>query len=133
MGASGGLVTDDIVIGIIDERIRQRDCGWGFILDGFPRTLPQARALDEMLQKSGEKVNAVVEMHVPDSILEERICGRWMHKKSGRSYHVKFAPPKSYDGQSPPSTQNMLDDETGEPLFQRPDDTETALVNRLAQ
>jgi len=128
---SGGLVTDEIVIGIIKDRINSRDCGWGFILDGFPRTLPQAKELDDMLSKGNEKVNAVIELHVPDAVLEERICGRWIHKKSGRSYHVKFAAPKSYDGKSTPSAQNMLDDETGEPLFQRPDDTSEALVNRL--
>jgi len=129
---AGGLVTDEIVIGIIKDRINSRDCGWGFILDGFPRTLPQAQALDAMLSKGmNEKVNAVVELHVPDEVLEERICGRWIHKKSGRSYHVKFSPPKSYDGKSKPSAQNMMDDATGEPLFQRPDDTAEALVNRL--
>ena len=67
----------------------------------------------------------------PAVVLTERICGRWMHKSSGRSYHVKFAPPKSYDGSSPPTAGNMLDDETGEPLYQRADDTEEALKTRL--
>merc|ERR1719231_1233980 len=85
-----------------------------------------------MLCASNEKVNVVVELHVPDDVLEERICGRWIHKASGRSYHVKFAPPKSYDG-STPTVENMLDDETGEPLMQRADDTEAALVKRLEQ
>jgi len=128
---SGGLVSDDIVIGIIKDRIAQMDCGWGFILDGFPRTTAQAKALDEMLLSGhGEKVSSVIELNVPDSVLEERICGRWIHKSSGRSYHVKFNPPKSYKGGSP-SAANMLDDETGESLYQRPDDTAAALVKRL--
>jgi adenylate kinase len=128
----GGLVSDDIVVGIISDRIQQMDCGWGFILDGFPRTVAQAKALDDMLAKNngGEKVNSVIELNVPDSILEERICGRWIHKSSGRSYHVKFHPPKSYKG-GVPSASNMLDDETGEPLYQRGDDTAEALTKRL--
>merc|ERR1712039_1151011 len=74
----------------------------------------------------------VYELNVPDEVLTERICGRWIHKSSGRSYHVKFAPPKSYDGTSTPSVENMKDDETGEPLMQRPDDTKEALPKRLA-
>merc|ERR1711998_198083 len=129
---SGGLVSDDIVVGIIADRIKEMDCGWGFILDGFPRTIEQTKALDEMLAKSGEKVNSVIAITVPDSILDERICGRWIHKSSGRSYHVKFAPPKSYQGTSEPSTANMKDDATGEALMQRPDDTKEALPKRLA-
>uniref|UniRef100_A0A7S4GN48 Protein kinase domain-containing protein n=1 Tax=Oxyrrhis marina TaxID=2969 RepID=A0A7S4GN48_OXYMA len=129
---SGGLVSDEIVIGIIRDRIAEEDCKVGFILDGFPRTLAQAKALDEMLGKTGEKVNRVLEFAVPDEVLEERICGRWMHKASGRSYHVKFKPPRSYDGSSPASASNMLDDETGEALYQRGDDTAEALKKRLA-
>merc|ERR1712151_52776 len=78
----------------------------------------------------GEKVNVVIELNVPDSILEERICGRWIHKASGRSYHTKFCPPKSLAGRTP-SVETMLDDQTGEPLMQRPDDTASALVKRL--
>merc|ERR1712216_159968 len=92
---AGALVSDDIVVGIIADRVKEMDCGWGFILDGFPRTVEQTKALDELLAKSGEKVNSVVALTVPDELLEERICGRWIHKKSGRSYHVKNAPPKS--------------------------------------
>jgi len=126
----GGLVGDDIVVGIIKDRIAEPDCSRGFILDGFPRTLKQAEMLDELLAKSGEKVGSVIELNVPDEILEERICGRWIHKASGRSYHVKFNPPKSLAGQTP-STETMKDDETGEPLMQRPDDTAEALVKRL--
>lgn len=74
---------------------QESDCANGFILDGFPRTLVQAKALDALLAEGGECVNTVISLNVPDSILEERICGRWIHKSSGRSYHVKFAPPKS--------------------------------------
>jgi adenylate kinase len=129
--AAGGLVSDDIVIGIIRDRIKEADCSQGFILDGFPRTVAQAKALDEMLASSGESVQKVLELNVPDEVLVERICGRWIHKASGRSYHVKFNPPKSYDGKSEPSAANMLDDVTGEALMQRPDDTKDALPKRL--
>ena len=75
-------------------------------------------------------MNAVVALEVPDAVLTERICGRWVHKASGRSYHAKFAPPKSLGGAAP-STETMLDDETNEPLMQRADDTEEALTKRL--
>ena len=131
---AGGLVSDEIVIGIIRDRIQQDDCALGFILDGFPRTLGQAVALDEMLAKEGAFVTKVIELQVPDEVLEERICGRWIHKSSGRSYHVKYAPPKSMkvDGKSgQPVPESMKDDLTGEPLMQRPDDTASALVKRL--
>ena len=83
---AGGLVSDEIVVGIIKERIQQDDCKFGFILDGFPRTLEQSLALDEMLVEEGACVSKVVALHVPDEVLEERICGRWIHKASGRSY-----------------------------------------------
>merc|ERR1711966_40209 len=129
---AGGLVSDEIVIGIIRDRIAQPDCSHGFILDGFPRTLVQAQALDKMLLEEGARVTKVVELQVPDSLLEERICGRWIHKKSGRSYHVKNAPPKSLKAGEKPCATNMLDDETGEPLMQRSDDTPEALISRLA-
>lgn len=130
---AGGLVSDEIVLGIIRDRIKESDCKNGFLLDGFPRTVAQAKALDQMLAENGEAVNRIVQLDVPDSILEERICGRWIHKSSGRSYHVKFCPPKSFKGTSvaEASTKNMLDDETGEALFQRPDDTKEALPKRL--
>jgi len=131
--ASGGLVSDDIVIGIIAERITAEDCSDGFILDGFPRTLVQAQALDKLLAKSGECVSSVIEFKVDPAKLEERICGRWMHKSSGRSFHVKFNPPKSQklDANGKPIPSTMKDDQTGEPLYQRPDDTAEALVKRL--
>jgi len=128
--SEGGLVGDDIVVGIIEERIKAPDCSKGFILDGFPRTIKQAEMLDALLQRTGDKVGCVIELNVPDSVLEERICGRWIHKASGRSYHVKFNPPKSL-GDAKPSVDTMRDDATGEALMQRPDDTAKALVNRL--
>merc|ERR1740120_410982 len=127
--ASGGLVRDDIVIGIINDRIKEADCTTGFILDGFPRTQEQATALDAMLARSGEAVSLVMAFDVKPSLLEERICGRWIDKASGRSYHEKFAPPNSMrwglDGK--PLRDSMLDDQTGAPLIQRPDDTAKAL------
>lgn len=130
---TGALVTDEIVIGIIRDRIRENDCGAGFILDGFPRTIEQAKALDAMMLETGERVNLILAFDVPEDVLEERICGRWMHKGSGRSYHTKFNPPKSMkrdaSGKADPGT--MVDDQTGEPLYQRADDTKEALVKRL--
>lgn len=131
--AAGGLVSDDIVIGIIEDRIKQPDCATGFILDGFPRNIEQAAALDKLLAKNGERVSLVMAFDVDAQVLEERICGRWMDKASGRSYHVKFAPPKSMklgaDGQPVPAS--MKDDLTGAQLYQRSDDTKEALKNRL--
>merc|ERR1712232_280444 len=128
--SAGKLVGDDIVIGIIKDRIQEPDCAKGFILDGFPRTLTQAKAIDDLLAEGGEKVNMVVSLDIPDAVLEERICGRWIHKASGRSYHVKFAPPASL-ARAAPTKENMKDDQTGEALMQRPDDTSAALVQRL--
>jgi adenylate kinase len=125
--ASGALVSDDIVIGLIQDRLKNRGTCQGFILDGFPRNVAQAIALDEMLSSNSERVTRVIELHVPDEVLEERICGRWIHQVSGRSYHVKFNPPKSMTKPG----DHMLDDLTGEPLIQRPDDNATALKKRL--
>jgi len=127
----GGLVSDELVVSIIRERIKEPDCETGFILDGFPRTVEQAKMLDEMLDGSNDKVSLVLALEVPDEVLTERICGRWVHKSSGRSYHVKFAKPNSLVDGAQPSEETMLDDETGEPLMQRPDDTEEALSKRL--
>merc|ERR1719272_2236619 len=129
--ASGGLVSDSLVISIIKDRVKDEDCAGGFILDGFPRTVEQARMLDTMLEASGDKVSLVLALEVPDEVLTERICGRWVHKASGRSYHVKFAKPKSLGEGDAPSVATMLDDETGESLMQRTDDTEAALGKRL--
>lgn len=130
---SGGLVSDELVIGVIRDRIAAEDCSKGFILDGFPRTLEQSIALDALLAEKGEVVGRVIAFNVPSEVLEERICGRWMHKESGRSYHVKFKPPKSMqvddDGKPDPAT--MLDDDTGDALYQRADDTPEALKTRL--
>jgi len=130
---SGGLVTDDIVVGIIRDRIREKDCERGFILDGFPRTIEQAKKLDEMLKERGESVDVVISLEVPDALLEERICGRWVHKASGRSYHATFNPPKSLIKQKGKQAKpkRMFDDVTGEQLEQRSDDTKEALVARL--
>jgi len=130
---AGQLVTDEIVVGIIRDRITQDDCKNGFILDGFPRTMAQTEALDAMLRDSGECVNSVVVLEVPDSVLVDRICGRWIHKASGRSYHVLNVPPKSMrrDAGGNVVDSTMLDDVTGEPLMRRKDDNKEALVNRL--
>jgi len=129
--SQGKLVPDEIVIGIIEDRMKEKDCDRGCILDGFPRTLTQACALEEMLAKTDDRVSRVVEFCVPDSVLTDRICGRWIHKASGRSYHTRHNPPRSYDGTSDPTPENMLDDETNEALYQRPDDTKDALPKRL--
>jgi len=128
---SGGLVSDELVVSIIRDRIQEDDCEGGFILDGFPRTVEQAKMLDAMLEGTGDAVSLVLALEVPDEVLTERICGRWVHKASGRSYHVKFAKPKSLGEGDEPSEATMLDDETGEPLMQRADDTEEALGKRL--
>ncbi|KAM0940027.1 putative adenylate kinase [Dioscorea sansibarensis] len=117
----GELVSDDLVVGIIDEAIKKPSCQKGFILDGFPRTVAQAEKLDEMLGKQGTKIDKVLNFAIDDAILEERITGRWIHPSSGRTYHTKFAPPKT------PGS----DDATGEPLIQRKDDTAEVLKSRL--
>ncbi|KAJ8758921.1 hypothetical protein K2173_002700 [Erythroxylum novogranatense] len=117
----GELVSDDLVVGIIDEAVKKPSCQKGFILDGFPRTVVQAEKLDNMLKKQGTKIDKVLNFAIDDSILEERITGRWIHPSSGRSYHTKFAPPKVPG----------VDDVTGEPLIQRKDDTAEVLKSRL--
>jgi adenylate kinase len=132
---AGKLVGDDVVVGIIKDRINEPDCKSGFILDGFPRTVEQANMLDQVLKAIGEGVSKVVSLEVPDEILDARICGRWIHKGSGRSYHTTFAPPKSMkkDASGKVDPSSLKDDITGEPLMQRPDDTSEALVSRLAE
>ncbi|XP_072956149.1 adenylate kinase 4-like [Typha angustifolia] len=117
----GELVSDDLVVGIIDEAMKKPSCEKGFILDGFPRTVVQAQKLDEMLANKGTKIDKVLNFAIDDAILEERITGRWIHPSSGRSYHSKFAPPKVPG----------IDDLTGEPLIQRKDDTLEVLKSRL--
>jgi len=120
--SAGQLVSDDLVVGIVVEALGDLlKAGTNFLLDGFPRTLPQAKALDEYLNKQGAPINTVINLQVPFEVLEERITGRWIHKPSGRSYHTKFNPPK-VEGK---------DDETGEDLIQRKDDTAEALKIRL--
>ena len=135
--ASGALMPDEIVLEVIAQRIADPDCASGFILDGFPRTVMQARGLDDMLERMQCGVTSIVALQVEDEALTERITGRWIHKSSGRVYHTKFKPPKSLsevtrkalDTES--TSENMRDDETGEPLMQRPDDNEEALALRL--
>ncbi|KAJ8752042.1 hypothetical protein K2173_001068 [Erythroxylum novogranatense] len=118
---NGQLVSDDLVVGIINDAIKKPSCQKGFILDGFPRTVVQAQKLDEMLDKQGVKIDKVLNFAIDDAILEERITGRWIHPSSGRTYHSKFAPPKVAG----------VDDVTGEPLIQCKDDTAAVLKSRL--
>ena len=119
---AGGLVPDAVVVGIVADRIEEADAKRGFILDGFPRTTPQAEKLDQMLRERQQKLDHVVELQIPDELLISRITGRLIHPASGRSYHKLFNPPK----------KPMTDDVTGEPLVQRSDDNEEALRKRLA-
>jgi len=114
---SGALVSDDIIIGLVKERLAMPDCAKGFLFDGFPRTIPQAEAM----KTAGVKLDHVLEIDVPDSAIIERMSGRRVHVASGRTYHVKFNPPK-VAGQ---------DDVTGEPLIQREDDKEETVRKRL--
>jgi adenylate kinase len=115
---SGSLVSDDIIIGLVRERIAQPDCAAGFLFDGFPRTIVQADAL----KNAGVKLDVVLEIDVPDAAIIERMSGRRVHVASGRTYHVRFNPPKVAG----------LDDVTGEPLIQRVDDEEETVRKRLA-
>ena len=115
---SGALVSDDIIIGLVKERITEPDCANGFLFDGFPRTIPQADAMKE----AGINVDYVLEIDVPDESIVERMSGRWSHPASGRSYHVKFNPPKV----------DKIDDVTGEPLIQRDDDKADTVKHRLS-
>jgi adenylate kinase len=115
---SGALVSDDIIIGLVRERITEADCEPGFLFDGFPRTLAQAEAMRD----AGVAIDAVVEIAVPDDEIVKRLSGRRSHPGSGRVYHVTFNPPK-VEG---------LDDVTGEPLVHRDDDKEDTIRNRLA-
>ncbi len=114
---SGGLVSDDLIIGLVKERIAQPDCANGFLFDGFPRTIPQA----DSMKAAGVKLDFVLEIDVPDEAIIERMSGRRVHPTSGRTYHLKFNPPK-IEGR---------DDETGEPLIHRDDDHEDTVRKRL--
>jgi len=114
---SGSLVSDDIIIALVKERIAQPDCANGFLFDGFPRTIPQAEAM----KAAGVKIDVVLEIDVPDASIIERMSGRRVHMASGRTYHVKFNPPKA----------TGKDDVTGEPLIQREDDKEDTVRKRL--
>ena len=114
---SGGLVSDDIIIGLVQDRLQQPDCSKGYLFDGFPRTIPQANAL----KQADVRLDFVVEIVVPDENIIERMSGRRVHPASGRSYHVTFNPPKTPD----------VDDVTGEPLVQRDDDREETVRHRL--
>ncbi len=114
---AGGLVSDDIIIGLVKERITQPDCAQGFLFDGFPRTIPQAEAM----KAAGVKIDYVLEIDVPDSNIIERMSGRRVHVASGRTYHVTFNPPKVAG----------KDDVTGEDLIQREDDAEATVRKRL--
>lgn len=114
---SGGLVSDDIIINLVKERLTQPDCASGYLFDGFPRTIPQAQAMKD----AGVRLDAVLEIAVPDADIIDRMSGRRVHVASGRTYHVKFNPPKA-EGK---------DDVTGEPLIQRDDDQESTVKKRL--
>ena len=114
---SGGLVPDAVIIGLVSERIKEADCANGFLFDGFPRTIPQADAMKD----AGVAIDYVVEIDVPDGAIIERMSGRRSHSASGRTYHVKFNPPKLAG----------KDDITGEDLVQRPDDAEETVKTRL--
>jgi adenylate kinase len=114
---AGGLVSDEIILGLIKERIALPDCVNGYLLDGFPRTIVQAQGLEAM----GVEIDHVIEINVADETIVERIAGRRVHPKSGRTYHIQYQPPK-IDG---------IDDATGEVLIQRDDDKEETVRKRL--
>ena len=114
---SGGLVSDDIIIGLVLDRLKAPDCAKGYLFDGFPRTIPQAEAM----RREGVAIDAVLEIDVPDAAIVERMGGRRVHVASGRTYHVRFNPPKVAG----------RDDVTGEALIQRDDDREETVRERL--
>jgi adenylate kinase len=118
---AGGLVPDELVVGLIENNMDAPECERGIILDGFPRTQVQAEKLDEMMATRGKQIDKVLEFAVEEEVLVERVEGRRIHQASGRSYHMKFNPPK-VEGK---------DDITGEDLYHRPDDTREALARRM--
>jgi adenylate kinase len=115
---SGALVSDDIIVGLVKDRLRQSDCASGYLFDGFPRTIPQAQAMRD----ADVRIDYVLEIEVPDAAIVERMGGRRVHLASGRTYHVKYNPPQVAD----------RDDLTAEPLIQRDDDREETVRKRLA-
>ena len=115
---SGGLVTDEIIIDLVKTRIRKKDCENGFLFDGFPRTIPQAQALEAQ----GIEIDSVIEIIVPDEEILSRLSGRRVHEASGRVYHITHSPPKT----------EGVDDLTGDPLIQRDDDLEETIRERLS-
>jgi len=115
---AGALVSDDVIVKLVMERLRYPDCQPGYLFDGFPRTIPQADAM----KSEGVRIDFVLEIDVPDSEIIDRMSGRRVHPASGRTYHVRFNPPKSPD----------RDDLTGEPLVQRDDDREETVRKRLS-
>lgn len=114
---AGGLVSDDIIIGLVKDRLKEEDCQAGYMFDGFPRTIPQAEAM----KAAGVAIDFVLEIDVPDGDIIDRMSGRRVHMASGRTYHIKYNPPKVAD----------RDDETGEPLIVRDDDREETVKKRL--
>ncbi len=118
---AGNLVPDEVTIGIVRERLSEEDCKKGFLLDGFPRTVAQAEALEEMLSSMGRQLDAVLYIEVPKDELFERLTGRWVSPTSGASYHMKFNPPK-VEG---------ICDKDGSQLIQRDDDKPETVANRL--
>ena len=117
----GQLVPDEVVIGIVEERLSQPDCEKGFILDGFPRTVPQAEALDKILEKMGKKIDYVINLVVPDVEILKRLTGRRTCRNCGAMYHVIYNPPK----------EEGVCDKCGGELYQRDDDKEETIKNRL--
>tara|TARA_B110000116_G_C16765753_1_gene550743 strand:+ start:677 stop:1366 length:690 start_codon:yes stop_codon:yes gene_type:complete len=118
---SGSLVPDEVILGMMEVRLNKLDCKNGYILDGFPRTIPQAKGLDSLLKELNQSLDFVIVIEVNDDIIVNRMGGRRVHEASGRVYHIKFNPPK---------VENM-DDETGEELLIRPDDEESTVRKRL--
>lgn len=117
----GGLVPDDLVFGLISNKLKSAECRFGALLDGFPRNMNQAKNFDEYLSSNNMKIDSVLEFKIKDELLAERLSGRRIHKPTGRTYHVKFNPPK---------VENK-DDITGEDLIQREDDKEATIKKRL--
>tara|TARA_Y100001936_G_C15857645_1_gene550705 strand:- start:42 stop:677 length:636 start_codon:yes stop_codon:yes gene_type:complete len=118
---NGELVTDSLILKMMDVRFKQHDCNNGFILDGFPRTIVQAEGLEELFSKTNQKLDHVIVINVNDDDIVERMSGRRVHPQSGRTYHIIYNPPK----------HENLDDETNEPLIIRDDDREETVRNRL--